>query len=70
MHGAPAHGERKGEERLGDSPVAASALLGFTLEPHLHTVPASLSALERASRVFGFQLHPLSFTNILRARTL
>lgn len=70
VYGATAHQEKKREERLGASPVLASAIQGFPLEPPTSTQSLDLSALERASGALGFQLHPLSFTNILRARTL
>lgn len=46
VYGAAAHQEKKGEERLGDSPVLGSALQGFALEPYLHTVPGSLLCRE------------------------
>ena len=70
VYGATAHQEKKREERLGASPVLASAIQGFPLEPPTSTQSLDLSVLERASGALGFQLHPLSFTNILRARTL
>lgn len=70
VYEAAAHQEKKREERLGDSPVLGSAVQGFALEPPTSTQSLDLSALQRASGVFGFQLHPLSFTNILKARTL
>lgn len=69
VYGAAAHQEKKREERLGDSPVLGSAYRASPWNPYLHTVPGSLCFAE-SQVMFGFQLHPLSFTNILGARTL
>ena len=45
--------------------------LGLPYRASPWNLPTSTQSLDlSASGVFGFQLHPLSFTNILRARTL
>ena len=48
MYGATAHQEKKREERLGASPVSASAIQGFPLEPPTSTQSLDLSALRES----------------------
>lgn len=62
-------GKEKGGKAGGQSCVGVCPT-GLHPGTPTSTQSLDLSALQRASGVFGFQLHPLSFTNILRARTL